>query len=128
MIPANRYIAVLMIIGMLLQINVVLGCYGLYFLNRKAISETVCEKKVRDCCGHCFLRKKIAAATEEPSVPTEKNHSSKNLQEVLDAMPGMLPSQVASSLKISRTRSYDSLKPRFLLDGVAGKIDHPPNA
>ena len=128
MVPANRYIAVLMIIGMLLQINVVLGCYGLYFLNRKAISETVCEKKVRDCCGHCFLRKKIAAATEEPSAPTEKNHPSKNLQEVLDAMPGMLPCMVASTLKIPLNHVYTSLQPLFLLDGVAAKIDHPPNA
>ena len=46
---ANRSIAVLMLVGMLIQINSVFFCYGLFYLNQKAIAETVCEKKTMDC-------------------------------------------------------------------------------
>ncbi len=127
MVSANRYIALLMVIGMLLQINVVLGCYGFYYLNRKAIAVTACEKKVRHCNGHCFLKKKIAEATDAPVSSAEQQRTTKTLVELLDAMPGMLPGKVHSFLKnqsISSCAHWQQLMP---LDGVEGKIDHPPN-
>jgi hypothetical protein len=128
MISANRYISVLMIIGMLMQINVVMTCYGLYFVNRKAIAETSCEKKVKDCCGHCFLKKKIAAATDDPATPSEKQIPSKTLEELLGSQPGMLPGAVYPFAKIPLIVSYSSRHTFFLLDGASRKIDHPPNA
>jgi len=67
MSAATRSIAVLMLVGMFVQINCVFVCYGLFSLNQKAIAETVCEKKTIDCCGHCFLHKKIAATSDTQS-------------------------------------------------------------
>ncbi|NTW09781.1 MAG: hypothetical protein HGA26_00290 [Chlorobiaceae bacterium] len=128
MIKANRFIAVLMVIGMLLQINVVLACYGLYFLNRKAIAEKVCEKKVKHCNGHCFLKKKIAEATDAPASSPEKQNSPKTLDELLGAMPGMLPGKANCEQKIPVLLSYGARHPFFLLDGVKGTIEHPPNS
>lgn len=128
MISANRYISVLMVIGMLLQINVVPVCYGLYFLNRKAIAEKVCEKKVTHCNGHCFLKKKITEATDAPATPSEKQFPSKTLEELLGSQPGMLPCAVHSFSKIPLIVSYSSRHTFFLLDGATEKIDHPPNA
>jgi hypothetical protein len=129
MISANRYIAVLMLIGMLLQINIVVASYGLYFLNRKAIAETVCEKKVKNCCGHCFLQKKIAEVTDDaPAAPPEKLPQSKTFEELLGAMPGILPGKVNIYVKIPATSAYSIPQNILLLDGVKGTIDHPPKA
>lgn len=128
MIKANRFIAVLMVIGMLLQINIVFACYGLFYMNRKAIAEKVCEKKVKHCNGHCFLKKKIAEATDAPASPAEKQRTSKTLVELLDAMPGMLPANVHSCLKIPSISFCTPGQQLIPLDGVKGKIDHPPNA
>ncbi len=83
---ATRSIAVLMLIGMIIQINCVFVCYSLFFLNQKSIAETVCEKKTKDCCGHFFLHKKIAATTDTQSAPTEKQMPTKTQEELLSVM------------------------------------------
>ena len=125
---ATRSIAVLMLVGMLLQINSVLVCYGLFFLNQKAISETVCEKRTMDCCGHCFLHKKIAATSNTESASAEKQVPTKSLEELLNVMPGLLPDMQHPPLTSSADHQFTTSRSALLLDGVLSKIDHPPNA
>ena len=128
MSAATRSIAVLMLVGMLLQINSVFVCYGLFFLNQKAIAETACEKKTMECDGHCFLQKKIAATSETESVPTEKQIPTKTQQELLNAMPGILADLQHAPLTTSNSHIFTFAPSSFLLDGVFRQIDHPPNA
>ena len=127
MSAATRSIAVLMLVGMLLQINSVFVCYGLFFLNQKAIAETVCEKKTMDCCGHCFLHKKIAATSETQSAPTEKQVPTKTQEELLNAMPGILADMQHAPVSATNSHIFTSVHSSFLLDGVFRQIDHPPN-
>ena len=128
MSAATRSIAVLMLVGMLIQINCVFVCYGLFFLNQKSIAETVCEKKTMDCCGHCFLHKKIAATSETQSSPTEKQVPTKTQEELLNAMPGILADMQHAPLNASNRHIFTSVPSSFLLDGIFRQIDHPPNA
>ena len=128
MSAATRSIAVLMIVGMLIQINSVFVCYALFFLNQKAIAETACEKKTMECDGHCFLQKKIAATSETESVPTEKQIPTKTQQELLNAMPGILADLQHAPLTTSNSHIFTFAPSSFLLDGVFRQIDHPPNA
>ena len=127
MSAATRSIAVLMLVGMLLQINSVFVCYGLFFLNQKSIAETVCEKKTMDCCGHCFLHKKIAATSETQPAPTEKQVPTKTQEELLNAMPGVLADMQPALKTESNSRIFTAVHSSFLLDGVFRQIDHPPN-
>ncbi len=128
MSAATRSIAVLMLVGMLIQINSVFVCYALFFLNQKAIAETACEKKTMECDGHCFLQKKIAATSETESVPTEKQIPTKTQQELLNAMPGILADLQHAPLTTSNSHIFTFAPSSFLLDGVFRQIDHPPNA
>jgi len=128
MSAATRSIAVLMLVGMLVQINGVLVCYGLFFLNQKAIAETVCEKKTMDCCGHCFLHKKIAATTDTQPASSEKQVPAKTLEELLNVMPGLLPDMQHALLTVTTGHIFTSDHSSFLLDGVLRQIDYPPNA
>ena len=127
MSAATRSIAVLMLVGMLLQINSVFVCYGLFFLNQKAIAETVCEKKTMDCCGHCFLHKKIAATSDTRSASTEKQVPTKTLDELLNIMPGMLHDIQRAPLTAHTDHLFKSAHSSSLLDGVFRQVDHPPN-
>ena len=127
MSAATRSIAVLMLVGMLIQINSVFVCYALFFLNQKAIAETACEKKTMECDGHCFLQKKIAATSETESVPTEKQIPTKTQQELLNAMPGILADLQHAPLTTSNSHIFTFAPSSFLLDGVFRQIDHPPN-
>ncbi len=122
-----RSIAALMLVGMLLQINCVFVCYGLFFLNQKSIAETVCEKKTMDCCGHCFLQKKITATSETQSAPTEKQVPTKTQEELLNAMPGVLGDKQHAPLTATNSHIFTSALSSYLLDGVFRHIDHPPN-
>ncbi|MEI7787312.1 MAG: hypothetical protein WCI23_01610 [Chlorobiaceae bacterium] len=125
---ATRSIAVLMLIGMLLQINGVFVCYGLFFLNQKAIAETVCEKKNMDCCGHCFLHKTIAATSDTKPASSEKQLPTKTLEELFNLMPGLLPDIHHAHVTAAAGHIFTSNLSSFLLDGVLRHIDHPPNA
>ena len=124
----TRSIAVLMLVGMLLQVNCVFVYYGLFFLNQKAIAETCCEKKTTDCCGHCFLQKKIASANETTSATSGKRTSTRTLEEQLNPMPGLLPDFQHPPLTISTGYRFISGRVPFLSDGILLRIDHPPNA
>ena len=127
MIAATRHIAVLLLVGMFLQVNSVFVYYGLFFLNQKAIAETVCEKKVEHCDGHCFLQKKVADNQDVQSFPSEKQSSTKTLEELLNAMPGLLPDALESHSVFSSVRQFAAGPPFLLFDGFMRQIDHPPN-
>jgi len=128
MSAATRSIAVLMLVGMFVQINCVFVCYGLFSLNQKAIAETVCEKKTIDCCGHCFLHKKIAATSDTQSAPTGKQLPTKTLDELLNAMPGLLPVIQHAPMTATTSFGFTTSHSSFLLDGILRQIDPPPNA
>ena len=128
MIKASRYIAVLMIIGMFFQINSVFVYCGLFLLNQKAIAEKLCEKKVTDCCGHCFLIKTINADNGTQQATAGKQASTKTPQELLNPMPGILADMQHAPLTATNSRIFTSAPSSFLLDGVFRQIDHPPNA
>jgi len=117
-----------MLVAMFLQINNLVVCYALFFLNQKAIAETLCEKKTSDCCGHCFLHKKIDAANDIQSASTQKQVPTKTLEELLNAMPGLLPEIQHKPLTATTGHRFASPHSLFLLDGVMRQIDHPPNA
>jgi len=122
----SRSIAILMLVGMFLQINSVLVCCGLFSLNQKVIAETLCERKMKDCCGNCFLLKKINTTSDTQPAPSGKQASTKMLEELLNVMPGLLPEHQHSPLSISIGNRFDSDQASLLPDGVKIRIDHPP--
>jgi hypothetical protein len=124
----TRSIAVLMLVGMFLQINSALVCFGLFSLNQKVIAETLCERKMTDCCGHCFLLKKINSTNDTQPAPSGKQASTKTLEELLNVMPGLLPDHQHAPLRISIGNSFASAQASRLPDGVKIQIDHPPKA
>lgn len=123
-----RSIAVLMFVGMLMQINSVLLCCGLFYFNQKTISETLCERKMRECGGHCFLLKQINTTHDSHSAPSEKQASTKAFEELLNAMPGMLHDRQRSPLSAEPGNRFASAHPPLLPEGIKLQIDHPPKA
>ncbi len=91
MLSAIRAISLLVLIGMTVQINYVAVYCALFEMNRKAIAGTVCERKIRDCSGRCFLIKKVAAAEEAQPASAEKRSSNKTLNGLLDPMQALEP-------------------------------------
>jgi hypothetical protein len=128
MSTVTRSIAIFTLVGLFLQTNCVLVCYGLFFLNQKAIAESACEKKTLDCCGRCFLHKQIASSTDTKPASAEKQLPTKTLEQLLSAMPGLVTNMQHPLLTTNTAHSFTSAPPSFILDGVLRKIDHPPNA
>ncbi len=124
----TRSIAVMMLCAMLLHINSILVCFGLFAINQKVIAETLCERKMMDCCGRCFLLKTINTTNDIQSAPSGKQASTKTLEELFDAMPAMLPRLQHVSQRISTDNAYISGRAVSLPDGVRLQIDHPPKA
>jgi hypothetical protein len=125
----KRHIVVLALLAMFVQINGVLACYGIFYFNRKAITEKLCEKKTHDCCGHCFLKKKIAAASEESqSADSSKSPAPKSIDSLLDMAQGIEQKSrqfwnvTVSSKKFADCTNYP------LRAGALPGIDHPPKA
>ena len=124
----TRSITVLMLFGMLLQINSVLVCFGLFAVNQKVIAAKLCERKMTDCCGHCFLMKKINTTSDTQSAPSGKQASAKALEELFNAMPALLPDFHRSLQSESVGKRFASNRASFLPDGVRSRIDHPPKS
>jgi len=122
----TRSIAVVMLCVMCLQINCVLVCFWLFAFNQKVIAETLCERKVKDCSGHCFLLKKIDAANDIQSDPSGKQVSTKTPEELLNAMPAILPKLQPAFQSISTVNKFVSDRASFLPGGETFQIDHPP--
>ncbi|HWR01196.1 MAG TPA: hypothetical protein VN371_04985 [Chlorobaculum sp.] len=122
----NRYIVILTLLGMFAQINCVMTFYGLFFMNRKAIAESVCERKTRDCCGQCFLQKKIDAEHDMQPATSGNKTPTKSLDDMLDMMHGLEPENLHPLLAtFAGKRLYDSSS-YHLLTGSLLRIDHPP--
>ncbi|NTW54471.1 MAG: hypothetical protein HGB15_06895 [Chlorobaculum sp.] len=125
----KRHIVVLTLLAMFVQINGVLACYGIFYLNRKAIAEKLCEKKTKNCCGHCFLQKKVAAASEE-SRPEESGNQPppKSLEELLDFAQGIEPeSRQGWNAPVFGRKFIDCFTCNLRTGALPG-IDHPPKA
>jgi hypothetical protein len=127
MVSVTRSIAVLVLIGIMAQINSIAVYCGLFSMNRKAIASAVCEKKTRDCCGGCFLKKKIASTQEDQPASSEKTLPNKSSEHHLELMPSLEPS--ANNLKI-----LPSVGARFALtitdltaDGHLPPVYQPPD-
>lgn len=127
MVLAIRTISVLLLLCMMAQINCIAVYCGLFAVNRKAIAETACEKKTMDCCGHCFLQKKIESSGTVAQSPAEKNPSNKFLENLPKQMPALEPMAhlvpVPGNASIRREQSVFPA----LAEGVHLQIDHPPN-
>lgn len=128
MVSGARYIIILMLVGMLLQINCVCVYYGLFFLNQKAISESVCEKRTMDCRGRCYLKKNVEAAHDSQPASSGQQSSSKTLEDLLNVMHGLLPGSEQSSPSSSTGNHFAQNPVSFLPDGITPPIEHPPNA
>jgi len=124
----TRSIAVMMLCGMFLHINSVLVCFGLFTFNQKRIAETFCERKVKDCCGHCFLMKKINSTNDTQSPPSGRQPATKTLEELLNAMPAMLHELQPAPQSILTGIRFISVRASILPGGVTFQIDHPPKA
>ena len=126
MVSVNRYTAVLVVFGLLMQINCVFAYYGLFFLNQKAIAESVCEKRTKDCCGHCFLQKKIDSTQDTQSSASDKPTSTRSLNEMLDLMHGLQPEDQKLHSLLSTVNRFACDAATFLPPGDIRQIDHPP--
>jgi hypothetical protein len=128
MVSANRPIILLLLVGILAQVNSIAVCCVLFTMNRQMIAEKACEKKTRSCCGSCFLKKRIAACSEDRGTPADKTAPNKSNEIHPVQMPGMepcvntLPEPGAGSL-----RRYPADRPA-LVEGVACRVDHPPSS
>jgi hypothetical protein len=126
MVLSNRYLIVLLLCGMMAQINCVPVYCGLFAMNRKAIAEKACEKRVKDCCGSCFLHKKIASAQEtQPSTdgdaPTNKSRS-----DIPELMPGLEPVDHLIQRLTPEGMMLTSESSLPLPSGYRHPIDYPP--
>lgn len=126
MVSVNRYTAVLVLFGLLVQINCVFAYYGLFFLNQKAIAESVCEKRTKDCCGHCFLQKKIDASQDSQTATSEKPTSTRSLNDMLDLMHGLQPEDQKPHPISSTVNRFACDAAAILPSGDIRQIDHPP--
>ncbi|HMT12850.1 MAG TPA: hypothetical protein PKA39_14660 [Ignavibacteria bacterium] len=113
---------ILFILG--LQTNFELSYYLLFYLNREALTEAVCEKKTETCKACCYLNKQIEKETEEnsPMIPEKEKKSTEiKIQEYFPANFGY------------KNTSYKKLKniitdQLFLTSNFKGSIFHPPKA
>jgi hypothetical protein len=123
----KRHIVVLTLLAMFVQINGVLACYGLFLLNRKAIAATLCEKKTRNCCGHCFLQKKVAAASDESRPEDSRNQPPSNsFEKFLDLVQGIEPDgRQGWNVPVVGRKFIDNLNCNLRTGALPG-IDHPP--
>lgn len=123
----KRHIVVMVLVCMSVQINSILACYGLFFMNRQSIAAAACEKKTRQCCGKCFLQKKVAAASESRHEDPQKPVLPKSHEE----LPGIeqqivkdhhLHDDTVCGLHYSDVMNYS------LRQGSLPGIDHPPKS
>lgn len=126
MVRFRRIVVTLLFAGMIAQINCVAVYYGLFAMNREAIAASACEMKTKDCCGHCFLNKKIASAEESRQAPGEKTPPNKTSDHLTDQMPGLEPCAyclpVPDGDELSRCAGSSSGP----AEGMSGGIDRPP--
>ncbi|NTU68965.1 MAG: hypothetical protein HGB02_08810 [Chlorobiaceae bacterium] len=124
----TRTIVVLLLAGMMAQISCVQVYRALFAMNRKAIAERLCEKRTRDCCGKCFLQKKVASAHDDREVPAEKTTPLKPVADSQEMMPGMEPIAHGLVALIESITLLPSTGGMALAEGHGRPIDHPPDS
>ena len=107
-----------------LQTNFELSYYILFYLNREALTEAVCEKKTETCKACCYLSKQIEKETEEssPMIPEkEKKNTEIKIQEYFPSNFGYKH----ASYKKLKNITTDQL---FLTSNFQCSIFHPPKS
>jgi hypothetical protein len=128
MASRTRSLVILLLAGMMAQISCVQVYRVLFAMNRKAISERLCEKRTRDCCGKCFLQKKIASAQDAVGeTPAEKSTSTKTPIDPPELMPGLEPNVNRLEVLIESRTIPASVQSVALPEGHDLPIDHPPD-
>lgn len=124
---SSRIITILLLTGMMTQINYVATCYLLFSLNRKAIAEKLCEKKTRNCCGKCFLNKKIAAVEEKPVSRSENSSANTpSYPKTQKPVEAISPSPVHSVLLPAVRTGSNTTFCCFPIDGYYRLVYIPP--
>lgn len=117
-----RYMGWLGIAALLVQMNAVPLDYALFRLNQREIARTMCEHKMPNCNGHCYLMKQIAKTA---SANAEKRAERFGFQ-----MSGHYLSSESEDHSIFGTE-YCSGSHLFidnLLRGFHTTVDQPPRA
>ena len=124
----TRSLVILLLAGMMAQISCVQVYRVLFEMNRKVIAERLCERRTRDCCGKCFLQKKIASAQNDVAeTPSEKSSSTKTTVDPPELMPGLEPNIDRLEVLIESRSIPASAQGSALPDGYGQPIDHPPD-
>ncbi|NTV03215.1 MAG: hypothetical protein HGB04_10640 [Chlorobiaceae bacterium] len=123
----TRTIVILLLAGMMAQISCVQVYRVLFAMNRKAIAERLCEKRTMDCCGKCFLQKKVASAQEGQEAPAEKTPPAKSPADPPEPMPGLEPNAHRLDAPGESLAFLASPADRGLPEGHELPIDHPPD-
>ena len=110
------------IIALLVQMNAVQLDYALFRLNQQEIARTLCEHKMPNCNGHCYLMKQIAKSA---SANAEKRAERFSLQ-----MSGqyLLSESCEHSVFGTEYRSSSRFIIDNLLRGFHTTVDQPPRA
>lgn len=111
---------VLFILG--LQTNFELSYYLLFYLNREALTEAVCEKKTETCKACCYLNKQIEKETEESSPMVPEREKKSNEIKIQEYFPSHYAYENGTRPKQLNVISAQTI----LTSGYKGSIFHPP--
>lgn len=126
MVSVKHCILFLLLAGIFAQINCVAVYYGLFAMNRKAIAAKACEKKVKGCCGRCFLNKKLASVDDGRQEPVDKAASGKPQSSFPDPMPGLEPCCHSLPLPGMKFVTVFAIRATALAEGMYPRIEQPP--
>ncbi|MCB0723507.1 MAG: hypothetical protein KDC73_02305 [Ignavibacteriae bacterium] len=124
---ALNSIAIVMVVMLFLQTNYLLVFYGLFQLNRKALTEEVCEKKVEGCNACCYLNKKMNEDEQNSQTapdPVRKPATKENIKLSEYVVNFINLANISYNDLLNYTRISESL----YSSGYFGSIDHPPKA
>lgn len=116
----------ILLVGMLfLQTNYLLVFYGLFQLNRDALTEEVCEQVVVECNACCYLDKQMNAEEQDANSnaePVRKNvtRDKINLSDFLLAYISLAGSSGLNQM------NYLQFTESLYQSSYLSSIDHPP--
>ncbi|MBS1518640.1 MAG: hypothetical protein JSS91_11190 [Bacteroidetes bacterium] len=110
------------VLTLFVHVNFIGFYYSLYFLNKKDLSETVCEKKNSCCNAKCYLNKKIYE--EDNDSPSQSNSNSVKEQK-LKISEFILK---AKSVDLLSGIESNFITPEFtnISDGFRKQLELPP--
>lgn len=116
----------ILLIGMLfLQTNYLLVFYGLFQLNREALTEEVCEQVVVECNACCYLDKQMNAEeqdTNSSAEPVRKNVTRDKIN-ISDYLLTQIDLACSSGLDYLK---YSQFSETLYQSSYLSSIDHPP--